>query len=97
MKSISKIRHIQESNLKLDQRRISESINEEGESLGLPHPNKTVYKERFENNLSAAIGEVGRDSEAIYHFLIGKLNEIMENWRMEKEEGGQHTWDDDER
>ena len=72
-------------------------VNEEDESLGLPHPNKTVYKERFERKLSESIGEVGRDSESIYHFLIGKLNEVMDNWRMEKEEGGQHTWDDNER
>jgi hypothetical protein len=72
-------------------------IKEEDENLGLPHPNKTAYKERFERKLSEAIGEVGRDSEAIYYFLIGKLNEVMDNWRMEKDEGGQHTWDDDER
>lgn len=70
---------------------------EEDEDFGLPHPNKTVYKERFERKLSEAINEVGRDSEAIYDFLISRLDEIMDNYRMEKDEGGQHTWDDDER
>lgn len=67
-----------------------------GSDLGLPHPNKTVYKELFERKLSEAMSEVGTDSEAIYDFLIGKLDDIMENWRYESGEGGKFTWNDDE-
>ena len=64
--------------------------------LGLPHPNKTVYKELFNSKLSEAISEVGTDSEAIYDSLCLKLDDIMENWRYESGDGGRHTWGDDE-
>ena len=69
---------------------------ESGNDLGLPHPNKTVYKELFEKKLSDAMSEVGTDAEAIYDSLIMKLDEIMENWRYESSEGGKFTWGDDE-
>jgi len=81
-----------------DLTRIVKRIIKEGEerNLGLPHPNKTVYKELFYKKLSEAISEVGTDAEAIYDFLSGKLDEIMDNWRYESGEGGKFTWDDDE-
>ena len=67
-----------------------------GSDLGLPHPNKTVYKELFERKLSEVMSEVGTDSEAIYDFLIGKLDDIMEEYRYGKSEDGKYTWSDDE-
>ena len=68
----------------------------EGNDLGLPHPNKTVYKELFNSKLLEAMSEVGTDSEAIYDSLCLKLDDIMETWRYESGEGGKHTWGDDE-
>jgi hypothetical protein len=67
-----------------------------GSDLGLPHPNKTVYKELFYTKLSEAMSEVGTDAEAIYDSLCLKLDDIMENWRYESGEGGKHTWGDDD-
>ena len=67
-----------------------------GSDLGLPHPNKTVYKELFHSKLSEAMSEVGTDAEAIYDSLCLKLDDIMENWRYESGEGGNHTWGDDD-
>jgi hypothetical protein len=64
--------------------------------LGLPHPNKTVYKKLFNSKLSEAISEVGTDSEAIYDSLCLKLDDIMENWRYESGDGGKSVWGDDE-
>jgi len=116
-RSYSKIRHIQESNHRLENRLLNEMdtdidtsrfksllestlgdakplVNEN--DLGLPHPNKTVYKELFNSKLSEAISEVGTDSEAIYDSLCLKLDDIMENWRYESGDGGRHTWGDDE-
>jgi hypothetical protein len=64
--------------------------------LGLPHPNKTVYKKLFNSKLSEAISEVGTDSEAIYDSLCLKLDDIMENWRYESGDGGKSVWGDNE-
>jgi hypothetical protein len=70
------------------------NINEN--DLGLPHPNKTVYKKLFNSKLSEAISEVGTDSEAIYDSLCLKLDDIMENWRYESGDGGKSVWGDNE-
>ena len=78
--------------------RLVKRIIKEGEEndLGLPHPNKTVYKELFYRKLSEAMSEVGTDAESIFDSLCLKLDDIMENWRYESGEGGKHTWNDDE-
>jgi hypothetical protein len=79
-----------------DLTRLVRRVIREEYDLGLPHPNKTVYKELFNRKLSEAISEVGTDSEAIYDSLCLKLRDIMENWRYESGDGGRHTWGDDE-
>lgn len=71
-------------------------INENMDDLGMPHPKKTVYKERFEKKLNEVISEVGSDSESIYMSLDVALDRIMEDYRYDKMEGGRHTWEDDE-
>ena len=71
-------------------------INENMDDLGMPHPKKTVYKERFEKKLNDVISEVGSDSESIYMSLDVALDRIMEDYRYDKMEGGRHTWEDDE-
>ena len=79
-----------------DLTRIVRRVIREENDLGLPHPNKTVYKELFNSKLSEAISEVGTDSEAIYDSLCLKLDDIMENWRYESGDGGKSVWGDDE-
>jgi hypothetical protein len=79
-----------------DLTRLIRRVINEGNDLGLPHPNKTVYKEWFNTKLSEAMSEVGTDSESIYDSLCLKLDDIMENWRYESGEGNKHTWGDDE-
>ena len=79
-----------------DLARIVRRVIREDNNLGLPHPNKTVYKELFNSKLLEAMSEVGTDSEAIYDSLCLKLDDIMETWRYESGEGGKHTWGDDE-
>lgn len=71
-------------------------INENMDDLGMPHPRKTVYKERFEKKLNEVISEVGSDRESIYMSLDVALDRIMEDYRYDKMEGGRHTWEDDE-
>jgi len=79
-----------------DLTRLVRRVIREEYDLGLPHPNKTVYKELFNRKLSEAMSEVGTDSEAIYDSLCLKLKDIMENWRYESGEGNTHVWGDDE-
>ena len=79
-----------------DLSRIVRRVINEGNDFGLPHPNKTVYKDLFNSKLLEAMSEVGTDSEAIYDSLCLKLDDIMENWRYESGDGGRHTWGDDE-
>lgn len=71
-------------------------IKENMDDLGLPHPRKTVYKERFEQKLDDVISEVGSDSESIYMSLISALDRILEDYNFDKMQGGRHTWEDDE-
>jgi len=89
-----KIIRLTESDLTRIVKRIIKEGNEN--DLGLPHPNKTVYKELFFKKLSDAMSEVGTDAESIYDSLCLKLGDIMDNWRYESAEGGQFTWDDDQ-
>jgi len=91
---MKKIIRLTESDLTRIVKRIIKEGNEN--DLGLPHPNKTVYKELFFKKLSDAMSEVGTDAESIYDSLCLKLGDIMDNWRYESAEGGQFTWDDDQ-